>query len=64
MPKQVLIHLQGVGDGIGRVWGLRNVQGSFNTRSVVCELRLACHYSRRDGGICFGRSRNVLELGS
>ena len=45
MPKRVLIHLQGVGDGIGRVWGLRNVQGPFNTRSVVRELRLTCHHS-------------------
>ncbi len=59
-----LTHLQGVGDGIGRVWGLRNVQGLFSRRSVMRELRLVCHYSRRDGGIRFGRSRNVPQPGS
>ena len=62
MLHDVLTVIPGVGDGIGRVWGLKNVQGKLAPSDMFPSLRLV--NSREDGGILFWRSRHVSQLGS
>jgi len=68
MPQiDLRLRFTGVGDGIGRVWGLKNVQGQCDLfqRYVypIAEILGVDVSSRRNGGVFLGCSWNVLKLG-
>ena len=64
----IYVRYIGVGDGIGRVWGLKNVQGQrdlsqHQTRSFIAEVWMFYVTSGGNGGVFVWCPWNVLELG-